>query len=268
MIAECMPQDEYRSADGINVSAYRYFWQEDGQKIKHEIDTPFKGNAATDYGTLVHTAILEPDLLEGTYAVWDASRRTNKYKEFAAENSDKLIVTTEQLASLPIISQNLKDDAESMRLLRGCDSEVSMFWELDSGAKCKGRLDVAQKSSHIIADIKTMRVIRKGKFWRDAFDNGLHIQAGHYAEGYRRCFGIDHNPSWWFICIESVAPYRVVSRPISPEALEYGRIKNNEIVNKIHIGNVTGAWSTLAQEEGIQEGQLPEWYKQEEEWTI
>jgi len=271
MIAPNMEQSEYRASEGINVSGYRYTWEQDGEAIKANIEADVDVTEVMDFGTLVHAAILEPDTLDDLYCVWeggDKRKNAGAWKAFKRDNSDKIVTTPERLEGLALIGERTKRNSEAMMLLNGSDSEVSLFWDVDCGAKCKGRLDVVQPKSHIIADVKTTGKIAFRGFSRFAMDTGLHIQAGHYAEGYRRCYGIDHNPTFWFICIENKAPYRIACRPLSDELLEFGRQRNKELVSKIHIGNVTGAWSTLADEEGIQEMQLPEYYKDGNEKDI
>jgi len=270
IICENMDEQEYRKADGLNVSKYRMFWEEDGEKICHEMNQDVAVTEAMEFGTLVHCAILEPKKLSSIYVVWEGNKVKEKkrWAEFKEENKDKIITTQERLEGLVSIGKRIKQNKEAVRLLNGCASEVSMFFEMDNGAKCKARLDVVQSDQHIIADIKTTAKIDARSFASAVDHTGLMIQAGHYAEAYRQCYGIDHNPEFWFICIENTAPYRIACRPLTDEYLEYGRQKNIETVAKIKIGEVTGSWSTLADEEGIQEIGLPEWRKSEEEWTV
>jgi len=263
MICENMDEKEYRKADGLNVSKYRMFWEKSGEKICHEMNQEVTVTEPMEFGTLAHCAILEHEKLDSIYCVWEGNKvkERKRWAEFKEENADKIITTVDRLEALVSIGKRIKKNKEAMMLLNGCQTEVSMFFDMDNGAKCKARLDIVKPTQHIIADVKTTAKIDARDFARAADSTGLMIQAGHYAEAYRKCYGIDHNPEFWFICIENKPPYQIACRPMTDEYLEYGRQKNIETVSKIKIGEVTGAWSTLADEEGIQELGLPEWRK-------
>ena len=266
MIVPNMLEKEYRLAEGLNVSKYRMYWEEDGEKISYEMAQEITPSEVMAFGTLAHCAILEPDKLDSLYVVWegDKVKEKKRWAEYKEEHADKIITTQARLEALLSIGKRIKNNREAMTLLNGCETEVSMFFDMDNGAKCKARLDVVQSREHKIADIKTTGKIGKRAFWSAVERNGLFIQAGHYTEAYRKCYDLDFNPEFWFICIENVAPYRIVCRPMSEEYLEYGRQKNMEIVSKIKIGEVTGSWSTLADEEGIQEIRMPDYRKDKE----
>ncbi len=263
MICENMPMKEYRAADGLNVSSYRYVWDQDGEKIKDNMETEVKVNEAMDFGTIIHTAILEPDKLAGSYAVFTGKTRRGKaWDAFKAENEGIPIVSQQTEDAIPIICDNVAKNHEAMGILNQSAKEVSMFWEESCGCQCKARLDVVDFDGRLIADVKTTSKIGFRQFSRQVFDTGLMIQVGHYAQAFRKCTGADHNPTFWFLCCESVAPYRVVCRPLSEEAVEYGRVNNLATIAKIFIGQTGNGWTKLADEEGVREIDLPEYMKE------
>lgn len=270
MIVENMPSSEYREAEGINVSAYKRHWEEDGEKIAYELEREVKPNEAMEFGTLTHRAILEPDKFEGSYAIFTGKTKKGKaWDEFREANAPLTITSEDRLESLVEIGKKVKADNDSMFLLDGCHPEVSLFWDDECGIKCKARLDIVRPESHQLADIKTMADISIRSFNQMVDKYGGMIQVGHYVDGYRKCYGIDHNPAFTFICIETIPPYRVVCRQLSNDLVEYGRKKNKETLARIQIGKVTGSWDTLADREAMREFGLPKWRQTEnDEWEV
>jgi len=266
MICENMPTEEYRAAEGQNVSQYKRWWEEDGEKLCHEMEKHVTVSEAMEFGTLTHRAVLEPENFDGSYALFSGKTKKGKaWNEFKEANAPLTITSADRLESLVIMGQKLKKDTDSMNLLSGCSSEVSLFWQDECGIKCKARLDIVKPQAHQIADIKTMADISARSFINMVDKQGGMIQAGHYVEGYRKCYGLDHNPSFSFICMETVAPYRVVCRHLTEDVIEYGRRKNKETLARIHIGRVSGAWDTLADREAMREFGLPSWRQAEEQ---
>ena len=262
-IIENMPADEYHASEAIGGSKYSRVWDKDGEAIKAYMDRVIVPSEVMEFGTLVHAAILEEHTLDSLYVIWEGDKRKEKkrWAEFKEENANKIITTQERLEGLVSIGKRIKKNKEAMTLLNQCETEQSIFWHADCGAKCKARLDVVNVGGNVFADIKTTGKVEFRDFCRSVDRDGMFVQVGHYAEAYRRAYEVESNPCFWFICIENVHPYRIACRPMSSEYLEYGRQMAIETVTKIHIGNYAGCWSTLADEEGIQEIAMPEWAK-------
>ena len=52
--------------------------------------------AAFDFGSYIHTLILEPHLVEKEYIIWDGIKRGKKWEEFKDNNQDKIIISASQ----------------------------------------------------------------------------------------------------------------------------------------------------------------------------
>jgi len=261
--------DEYRARDGINASMYKGSYESSMEELKVAMEKDHGTSDALEYGNLVHTAILEPDLLPGSFAVWSGGdKRTKAWKEFKDEHEGETIITQQQAESLPIIARNIAKDHEATRLMRGSDYEVCVSWTASCGAKCKARIDILSDDRRCVADIKTMANTNKWAFWNQVDKLGYWLQVGHYVEGVRQEFGLEHNPEFWFVCIGSVEPYSVICRPMSAEYIEFSRQESIKMVNRIHVGRTTGCWTTLAQEECIEEIPLPKKWREEKDISI
>ena len=56
-----------------------------------------KYKSAYDFGSYIHSLILEPEKVEDEYAIFEgSSRRGNVYKEFKEKNEGKIIITRSQ----------------------------------------------------------------------------------------------------------------------------------------------------------------------------
>jgi len=124
--------------------------------LNKKAPTPAALQDAFDVGTLVHTAILEPDKLKGSYAKWPAgSNRTGAvWEEFQEKNKGKLIMNPTMLKAANLCIKNLKSSPLCMEQFKDGEAEVSFFVEF-MGLRVKVRTDWLRATS--IDDLKTMK---------------------------------------------------------------------------------------------------------------
>lgn len=132
--------------------------------ITREVETGGT-NSAFSVGTYVHTAILEPENLESTTAIYKgAQRRGKEWEAFNKEHEGKVIlVHDEKKASAGAMTELLTaqhcidvvDDSDwAQRLLHTGTPEVSLFVELE-GIRIKVRADWLKLAEGAIVDLKT-----------------------------------------------------------------------------------------------------------------
>lgn len=121
--------------------------------------------AAFEFGTYVHTAILEPEKLAQSTAIYEgATRRGKAWEEFLEANEGKTILTRdkkkETMGGDSEYSQAQKcieavgNSEIAMELLAQGQPEVSLFYEYE-GVKLKVRADWIDFKRMLIADLKT-----------------------------------------------------------------------------------------------------------------
>jgi len=104
---------------------------------------PVKPTAAMLFGTLVHTAVLEPDELRNRYDL-APDRRTKAGKELAAEMESKGItpVSAADMDAALAMAGAVRSHQAAAELLRDGQAEQSFWWDdADTGMRCKCRPD-------------------------------------------------------------------------------------------------------------------------------
>ena len=127
-----------------------------------------------------------------------------------APASAKASSIAEAVLKNPIVRDNLG----------GGQSEVTMLWH-QYDVPCKARIDYLTGSA--ILDVKTCADASPEGFARQIATFQYHVQAAHYANGFREVVGWDLD-RFVFIAVESEAPYAVGCYTLDARSLQSGRI--------------------------------------------
>jgi hypothetical protein len=195
--------------------------------LNTEFDTP-----AMRFGRLVHTAILEPHLLN--IVGFDDDRRTKEGKaEYAAlTESGKEPVSVEEYNSI----MRMRDGVLATGLIEG-DFEVPLLWtDEETGAECKGKADII--TVDMILDIKTTQDASDFAYSVRKYDYDR--QAAFYLDGAKSC---GFNPiGFGWIVVEKTAPYGVKVFSASQMTIETGRAKYHPLCALYAQCCFTGEW--------------------------
>jgi hypothetical protein len=179
--------------------------------LKTEFDTP-----AMRFGRLVHTAILEPHLLN--IAGFDGDRRTKEGKAayLALAESGKEPVSVEEYDSI----MRMRDAVLATGLIVG-DFEVPLLWtDEETGALCKGRADIV--SGDMIWDVKTTHDASDFAYSVRKYDYDR--QAAFYLDAVKAS-GHPKPIGFGWIVVEKTPPYGVKVFTASQITIETGRSK-------------------------------------------
>lgn len=192
--------------------------------------------AALDFGTLVHSVVLEPETLD-RYTVLDAAKIGVKSDGTPAQNPTmtaawKRAVAEAAEAGLTVVAQADWDKAhrmaeavkahpEASELLYGeGQSEVSAFATDENGVKVKARFD--RLTPGAIVDLKTTSARAGADSLRKVVVNYLYdLSAVHYLEVARLC-GLDAE-TFWFVFVSKGDEPLVTVANLSDAFLERGR---------------------------------------------
>ncbi len=170
------PYDEYRSnpalgsTDVSNLNkSLRHF--HDGRKNSSPTN-------AMSFGTLIHTLILQPDIFEKDYAIYEGNKTkaSKEYKEFCLENEGKHVIKQSEY-ELAVQALTGVQKHWVYQYLQSGFPEVSLYGEVE-GIECKGRIDYLSTNRKRIFDIKTIADISKWSY--HVKDYSYHIQAYMY----------------------------------------------------------------------------------------
>lgn len=166
---------------------------------------PRKESAAMALGTAVHTALLEPDRFDTDYAICPpdcSDRRTKAYKEWAAENDGKTVLTIDEARTIWAMSKSAIRDKFALILLNADGHiEKSLEWQ-DEGVPCRARFDKVAGS--FIIDIKTCQDATPDAFAKTIASYRYDLQAAHYLAGLPSVA-----TTFVFVAIETASPFRV-----------------------------------------------------------
>lgn len=106
-------------------------------------------------GTLLHTLILEPELLEQQYAVYPGMRRQgSKYEQFVAEHPSKSIITASQMINAEKWYKSYTRVPAALKLISGGAAEHTMLGK-NLDVSLKARADYINIDMSYIVDVKT-----------------------------------------------------------------------------------------------------------------
>ena len=261
---------DYRATPGLNKSsieklldcplAYRLSFEQ------KEEPTP-----AMQFGTLVHTLVLEPENFRDYFHVLSGSATTKAGKaekaKFAEEgiacisraDFDKANAMAEMVRAHPAAGWLLDLPGRS---------EVSMYWEMPTEdgrtRQCKGRADrIAQVGGgEVIIDLKTHSgTVSPTELERIVAKYGYHRQAAWY----RHALSLAGKPTEGFVLVfcEKTAPYLTTIAVVSEDAQKQALNEIREAMEKIKICQESGNWPTYT--EGVIDLDLPDWYYKEVE---
>ncbi|HAY88478.1 MAG TPA: hypothetical protein DCY51_03480 [Bacteroidetes bacterium] len=191
------------------------------KSVYHYInDLPFT-SSSMQLGTLIHTAVLEPEKLADEYYVMPkVDKRTKAGKEDYAMHveraKDKIIIDDSMVEVKDKIVKNFLANEDAVKYTKGA-IELSHYTEL-MDVPVKVRPDCYNKELGFISDPKTCQDNSPKAFKRDVFKYGYHLQAAFYSDA----LGVDPK-NFIFIAIETNHPYSVQCYSLSDEMIEFGR---------------------------------------------
>ena len=214
---------------------------------------PSKETPAMFMGTLLHTAILEPERFHCDYAVCPP-RNTKAGKEKAAELERELItpMTAAQAEIADQIMQRVNTNDLVNNLLMTGEPEVSFFdVDPETGLAIKGRLDWLTASG-VVIDVKTVGEGKAGPhdFSKQIANFRYHMQAAHYLK-------LAAAERFVFIAVEREPNYGIGVYELDAPALAEGAALRRKALRLIADCEESGVWPGYTPE--IQTLSLPSW---------
>ena len=196
------------------------------------MNTPRKKTPSLRWGSLVHTIILEPQLIGDEWAVMPEGLDKGKgakarEEEFLLANEGKEIVSHDEFVQLSNIATAVQEDEEANALLSGEGvNESSYFWtDAITGIDMRCRPD-RYRDDGLLVDVKTVRDdgLEERSFRRSVVKYGYDRQSALYIDGIETV--TSRKPRGFaFIAIEGKeAPEVFVQVFVMTEAdIEFGR---------------------------------------------
>ena len=212
--------------------------------------------SAYDFGSYMHSIILEPDKTDSEFAVFEgATRRGKAYEEFKSNHEGKTIITASQAQQALDLMHLFNEDVDAAGLIQSGLAEHTLCVELD-GMPIKVRADYIKEGE--IVDLKTTsdpvdRFSAAKTIIRFDYD----LSAALYVDAFTKYTGKPHDFIFAFLNKQSG---EIGVLKASEALLENGRKKYKAAIKGLAEAEKTGIYY----KEGIQEVDLPSWAKFEE----
>jgi hypothetical protein len=229
-----------------------------------------KETDALAFGSLVHSVVLEEELLTELYAVAPkVDRRTKggkqEWEDFQKVNSDKTIVKQEDFQAAVAMREAVRSHPAAAALLKRPNQviEGTAIWhDEDSGIDCKARLDcyipAKGRSAPTVVDLKTTVDASPEGFAKSVAKWGYHVQQAFYLDGLAQVE--NRHAKFIFVAVEKVPPYAVGVYMIDDEAEETGRKLYKSILKR--FADIRHDDRIPAYSDAVQTLSLPEWASQ------
>lgn len=214
-----LPNEAYHAAAGhsstyLRTALRKSPWYAAEQRRRGHVET-----ASQAFGTMAHTAILEPEALESRYLFAPGiDARTKAGKERLAELEAEAAASGRQLLrEEPDAVVQLQKDAHSHPVVRAVFQrehhvERSLWWKDEaSGLLLKARPDLYvpdwSETHGLMADLKSSQDCLKPAFQRSVARYGYAQQAAQYVAGFEALHGKPCHFAW--IVVEASEPHEV-----------------------------------------------------------
>ena len=235
----------------------QYFYDYVVAKVKEE-EMP---QDALDLGTYLHTALLEPELLESTTEVYPMRTRGKGFDAFKTEHFDKTCITMAELETAEEIINRMNidyidvgeaEDIPCKDLFKGGKSEESLFTRIDD-TPIKVRFDYAiyRKDHILIRDFKTCGGTANSETEADYICKrlGYYISAALYIDALKTALKDlgypEDTPIYFELIFASKKDYNINIYRLSEETIEYGRKEYKKAIALIKLWKKIGYKSGL-----------------------
>jgi exodeoxyribonuclease VIII len=212
-------------------------------------------------GTMAHLAVLEPRKLDTAFVERPEGidLRTKLGKEWKESVGTMPVLDQDETRAVRGIRDSIAANKAARELLAETQSEVALFGEHRTGLQIKGRVDALKVPSDlecVIVDVKTTSAgADYNTFSRQAASLNYHVSAAWYC----LLCGLNGLPParFYWIAVETSAPYAVAVYEIAPDALELGASLMSDALGLIAECEDEGVWPAYAPE--VQCLNLPSW---------
>lgn len=191
-------------------------------------------------GTLVHTLVLEPDLIS-EYAVYPGMRKAGAaWEAFKVENQNKKLISITQMLRAEKLYRAFEALDVATALVQNGMPEHNMRGVLQ-GVNVKARADYIVPGKYIV-DVKTTRLPSDINLFKETvIDYGYHLSAALYAEIARQVYGVEHEFYWLVLSKEDnrCEVYRA-----SEKTMLAGKLLVQSALSMYNRCKETGEWTT------------------------
>ncbi len=220
-----MPNDLYHARPELSNSGNNVVIDESPAHFMEYKTNPPKQTEAMLTGTVVHTAVLEPELFLDTHAAApECDRRTKAgkdlYEEFSLLNAGKTIMKNDLYHQVFGMIGSVMAHPVAKQILLKNHNELSFFGELH-GVAVRCRPDIL-RAGNLIADLKTTEDASFRGFQKSFTNFKYHRQAAFYLDLVSQVLGVKHD-TFSIIAVEKKPPFAVQVFALDEATIDKGR---------------------------------------------
>lgn len=259
-----LPPHEYHGMPRISSGGLKRILQSPAH-FKYMRDNPQPATPAMEFGTLVHTCVLEPEKLEQQMVVIpeDAPSRQSKagkewWEVFNIEHEGKIRIDEEKYQQVRAVAAAILEHGIASGLLAEDGMvEASGIWRDDRfGVLCKMRPDFLFADFSAIIDVKTTGNASRDEFQRTAWRFRYDMQAAFYIEGVMRVCDVMPKSFVWIVA-EVEPPHAVAVYRADPKLIQRGMIDCDRAMEIYARCLASNEWPGYR--DSIQPLDLPRW---------
>ena len=258
-----MTNEDYHKHPALSNSGISLLLDRPSKYYHQVILEERESTAAMTFGSAFHCAVLEPERYAVEYATNPHDGRTKSGKEWAANNTNKTILSSADAELIEKMRDGIGKNALARTLIMEPGLiEESYFWtDIITGVVCKCRPDkiVTVDERVIVLDLKTTDDASPESFAKSVANYGYHRQAYWYV------FGLDENiiavDEFIFVACEKKPPHECALYVIDPCDIERARAQCDYAIDLFSRCKERNNWPGLGDK--ITTVSLPAWYKQE-----
>ena len=248
MIDYGMPFDEYLALEGMNASTIKS-GMKSMKHMKSYMDNGIDPTPAMQKGSLIHSAILEPELLDATVVTYDGIRRGNDWKEFQAENEGMTIAKPSEMVDVYGARDSVWSNEKAIHAIKNTAHEVCIQWDTKLIGKCKARMDGYNPESGMLLEVKSTVAVDPYSFSKTCYNMGTHLQIGWIKSGLN-ALGLKLN-SIVILAVEQKRPWDCVTYEPDTAFIEQGEMRSHEIARQFKTCSTIGIFDGICEEGSI-----------------
>lgn len=220
-----------------------------------------KKTPALEFGTLAHTALLEPKVFLENFVIEPKFSGTGSKKAYEDwQNGLKpgtIVMSQKEADAIVGMIKGIQAHPIAKKLLKGGIAEHSYYF-IDPITKlpCKFRPDYLTEDGYIV-NLKTTTDASRGAFSASVARYGYHVAAAFYSLGFKEVFGQEPK-GYIFIPIEKTPPYAAAVYVADATVMETGEKEMRKGLDLIKRCYDQNSWPSY-QSEGAENISMPMW---------
>lgn len=261
-----LPMPDYLASHGVSQSSLKKLAKSPAH-LRHYLDHPEPSTPDQIVGTITHTAVFEPALLEKCCHVKPSSYQDPKTsdwkkwngnaiacKDWLAAREDRPIVSQERFTAILAMRDSVFRHPAAMLALKTGKAEQSLFVEdPETGLQLKCRTDWL--SGNAIVDLKKCQDASPAGFAKTIANFGYDLQA---AVNLHICSLLDlGKEKFIFIAVEDKAPFAVGVYELDANSIAIGHSKFRRLLARYLQCVIDDTWPAYSS--NIEYLELPKW---------